>query len=66
MWSNVVDIMPAAMANCLNELMNCEKLKFILSGLNGASYVIEWENIYGAIVEFVYAMYRARQVLNIQ
>ena len=62
-WEKVIETIPVPMGNYLNGISDCEKLKFILSGLNSAKYELEWEYVYTALIDYVYVIYKARQML---
>ena len=60
-WDEVTGIMPEAMVQSIRLCSSNDKIKFIFTGLNGAKYNSEWEDIYDAIVDFVYCVYKARR-----
>ena len=59
--SNINSLMPVAMRNEFMNLGLWDKCKFILPGLHN-TYVGEWHALYGAIADFVWKMYRLRNV----
>ena len=64
-WDEITDTMPDAMLDTFNVYDKHEKLRFILSGFNGAQYEDEWEPIYNCMISFVYKMYKARQLMDV-
>ena len=62
-WADVLDSMSDAMAESVETLNLSDKLHFILTGFHGAKYQDEWEYMYGAVLDFVYMMYKTKQKL---
>ena len=63
-WQAVTDSMPHAMVDCVGSLNASDKLKFILSGFNGCKYEQEWENIFEAVIDFIYEIYKQRRMIS--
>ena len=42
-----------------------DKMIFILSGFNGASFQKDWFPLYDAVVEFCHYMYQERNIVNL-
>ena len=59
-WRQVLASMPPAMARDMEQSSSERRTKFLLSGLAGVRYTMEWNTIYAQIAGFVYSMYDAR------
>ena len=64
-WNAVTGIMPDAMVQSIRNYNSSDKLKFILTGFNGAAYEPDWEDMYNAVLDFVYEMYRCHCKANL-
>ena len=60
LWCYVKDEMPTAMKHDVEQISAKRRTEYLLSGLH-CDYVQEWSNIYRAIAEFCYTMYRTRR-----
>ena len=61
-WSNILSVMPPAMATQVITLNDDDKTRFILTGLSGG-YVAEWLPVYSSISMYVYKLYSLRDKL---
>jgi hypothetical protein len=60
-WDEATSIMPNGLKTSLNNMSGAQKLRFILSGLNGTQLQVEWIPIYDALLDFCYSMYNNRR-----
>ncbi len=56
-WQKVIQVMPAAMANDINNMHNNEKTLLIANGLN-IPVAVEWSDIYINISKYIFRMYK--------
>ena len=62
-WEGVLGVMPHSMMIDVDQLNMADKTAFILSGMNSASFIVEWADIYYQIANFVYSVYKTRMLL---
>ena len=58
-WRKLLNALPPAMAAQYAQYSHEERLKCILAGPAGP-VINEWKDVYGAMSEFVYKMYKSR------
>ena len=63
LWREVEHTVPVAMLEELNRMNSRQKSEFIISAFR-CDYTEEWSDMYMAIANFVYHMYKKRQSLN--
>ena len=59
LWNNVISEAPFAMLAELGLMSPWQRTRFFMSGL-GDSFIPEWENLYDAVLEFIFTMYKCR------
>ena len=63
LWSKVVEVCPTNLIMEINCMSSEKKCEFILNGLY-CSFVLEWQDIYAKLAEFVNVLYRQYSKAN--
>ena len=63
-WGRVLRVMPSGMVSNSNDFNLDQNTMFMLYGIHSGSIIVEWADIYHAIANHVYSVYRARTILQ--
>ena len=62
LWRKLLEKMPSNMNSSVNDMIPPERVKFILSCLNG-TYIAEWNEVYRETARYVHFIYHKRALL---